>query len=337
MFCWHVASGQDQGAAAKPPDLKGSPAALQAAAKYEAQKQQATQKYEAALDEARKQYLAVLKKEQAEQAKKHNADLAQQLEAAIQQLDAESVEAKKAGKAVKGAAGGAKEMTVDLGGGTTMKFVRIQPGEFLMGSPAGEAGRFDNETPHKVKITKAFMLGTTLVTQAQWNLVMGNPAKGDEAPVDAVLWDEAVQFCQKLGQKDGKHYRLPTEAEWEYACRAGTTTTFNSGDSDATLGEVAWFGANSEGHKHPVAGKKPNAWGLYDMHGDLWEWCGDWYGDYPPGDAVDPAGAAQGAQRVLRGGSWEDAPRFLRAAFRQKFNPGQRDICLGVRCAADVP
>jgi formylglycine-generating enzyme required for sulfatase activity len=152
----------------------------------------------------------------------------------------------------------------------SMKLVWIAPGEFKMGSNDGE----DFEKPlHTVKITKGFYMGAFEVTQGQYQQVMGtNPSyfKGANLPVEQVSWDDAVEFCKKLSQKEGKTYRLPTEAEWEYACRAGTTTKFSFGDDESQLGEYAWYGKNSGMKTHPVGKKKPNAWGLFDMHGNVW-------------------------------------------------------------------
>jgi formylglycine-generating enzyme required for sulfatase activity len=217
----------------------------------------------------------------------------------------------------------AKEFTNTIG----MKLVLIPAGEFIMSSPETEKDRSPNEGPqHKVRITKPFYMGTTEVTQAQWKAVMGNnPSEfqGDDLPVETVSRDDCQEYLKKLSANEGKAYRLPTEAEWEYACRAGSTTRFYSGDDDQALYGVGWYNGNSGDKPHPVGQKKPNAWGLYDMHGNLWEWCEDGYGEYPNGDQVDPTGPAQGAECVLRGGSWLNDSGDCRSATRK--NPGFRN------------
>jgi formylglycine-generating enzyme required for sulfatase activity len=234
-----------------------------------------------------------------------------------------------------------KELTVDLGGGVTMEFVLIAPGEFMMGSPDSDSDADGDEKPqHRVRITKPFYLGKYEVTQAQWKAVMGdNPSyfKGDlQRPVEQVSWEDAVRFCSRLGQKDGKTYRLPTEAEWEYAARAGSATKWCFGDSESELGDYAWYERNSSSTTHPVGGKKPNAWGLCDMHGNVWEWCADWYeSDYyrssPPDD---PNGPSSGASRVLRGGSWCYLfAGYPRSARRGGLHPGLRIRNVGFRAA----
>jgi len=221
------------------------------------------------------------------------------------------------------AAGG---MVIDLGDGVAMPMVEIKPGRFMMGSPASERDRQDNETQHSVTISKAFWLGQTEVTQAEWQAVMGtNPSafKGDlNRPVETVSWDDAQEFCRRLSQKTGMTFRLPTETEWEYACRAGTTTAYSFGSDPARLVDYAWFDDNAGRSTHPVATKKPNAWGLHDMHGNVWEWCADWYGDYPSGAVTDPQGPRSGSDRVLRGGSWDNHSSFCRASVRDDVTPG---------------
>ena len=228
---------------------------------------------------------------------------------------------------------------------TGMKFVRIPKGTFTMGTPAGKEGRFADETPHEVVLTKDFYLGVTEVTQGQWKAVMGtapwqgksNVKEGDDYPATYVSWDDAVAFAKALSGKDGRAYRLPTEAEWEYACRGRATSRFHFGDGEAALGDYAWFtkDASDAGEKyaHRVATKKPNQFGLYDMHGNVWEWCSDWHGDYPAGRVTDPIGPASGAYRVFRGGSWDYTADHCRSASRNGYSPGYRVNYLGFRLA----
>jgi formylglycine-generating enzyme required for sulfatase activity len=208
-------------------------------------------------------------------------------------------------------------VTLDLGKGVTMKLVLIRPGKFIMGSPDSEEGRKADEGPqHEVAISKSFYMGLTEVTQVQYEAVMGtNPSefKGPTNPVENVTWDNAVEFCRKLSEKTGKAVRLPTEAEWEYACRAGSKTRYSFGDSDSALGNYVWYGANSGGKLHPVGQKKPNAYGLYDMHGNVFEWCADWYDSYPSGASTDPYEAGRGSMRIPTGAG---APAAT-AAFRR--------------------
>ncbi|MDC0279224.1 formylglycine-generating enzyme family protein, partial [bacterium] len=216
-----------------------------------------------------------------------------------------------------------------------MKFKLIPAGTFTMGDASGE----DDETPHEVTLTKPFKMGIHEVTQAQYEQVMGvNPSgfKGADNPVETLSWDDAVEFCRRLSELPaekaaGNVYRLPTEAEWEYACRAGTTTKFSFGDDESELGDYAWYGVNSDQKTHPVGSKKPNAWGLYDMYGNVWEWCQDWEEDHPSGSVTDPSGATSGSIRVLRGGSWRGPAEDCRSAYRIRDSPSFRDYYYGFR------
>jgi len=218
----------------------------------------------------------------------------------------------------------------------SMEFVYIKPASFMMGSPSNEPGRDSDEVQHRVKLTKGFYMQKTEVTQGQWKAVMrNNPSNfkncGDSCPVEKVSWNDVQEFITKLNRRGEGRYRLPTEAEWEYACRAGSTNRFYFGDDEGRLGEYAWYGKNSSSRSHPVARKKPNAWGLYDMHGNVWEWCQDWYGDYPAGSIADPGGPDGGSGRVLRGGSWGHIPRDVRCANRRLGTPARRFRYIGFR------
>jgi formylglycine-generating enzyme required for sulfatase activity len=237
---------------------------------------------------------------------------------------------------------------VDLGNGVTMDFVWIPAGDFMMGSPTNEVGHSDDETLHQVKIAKGFWMGKYEVTQKQYAAVMGtNPSQfdlGGSYPVDTVSWDDAVAFCTKVKERAGLEMRLPTEAEWEYACRAGTTTAYYTGDTKADLARAGCFNGNAErGIKiwkwdrrrqepRSVGWHQPNAWGLYDMHGNMWEWCADWYGPYDVGMVENPTGPVTGNVRVLRGGSWDFLARCCRSAYRYWYDPSFRDHYDGFRC-----
>ncbi len=229
-----------------------------------------------------------------------------------------------------------------------MKLTYIPAGEFMMGSPSNEANRMSDETQHRVRISQPFLMQTTEVTQSQWQSVMGNnPSvfKGDSnLPVEKVSWSDAVAFCEKLSQRDGRTYRLPTEAQWEYACRAGTTTPFSFGHTlstnQANYNGNFVYGSGVKGTyrgKTVAVGSFPaNAWGLYDMHGNVWEWCSDWYGDYPSGNVTDPTGASDGSARVCRGGSWDINPGFCRSAVRLWINPPSSSYIIGFRVSCSV-
>ncbi|MFM8216772.1 MAG: formylglycine-generating enzyme family protein, partial [Pirellula sp.] len=198
-----------------------------------------------------------------------------------------------------------------------------------MGSPNAIIGPELEETPHQVKITRDYYLGVYEVTQRQFQLVMGrNPSEfqgaivdhlNDDLPVDDVSWQDAVEFCDKLSgfeeeKQSRRAYRLPTEAEWEYACRAGTTSVYSFGDEAGLLWEYAWFSKSGNNRTHTVGLKEPSAWGLYDMHGNVWEWCWDWDSEYPIESVIDPKGPDSGDVHVLRGGGWDDDPYRCRSA-----------------------
>jgi formylglycine-generating enzyme required for sulfatase activity len=228
-------------------------------------------------------------------------------------------------------------LTLDFGKGVAMKLVLIPAGKFMMGSPDSELDRAKNEGPqHEVTISKPFYMGMTEVTQAQYEAVMAkNPSflRAPANPVERVSWDDAVAFCRRLSAKTSKTFRLPTEAEWEYACRAGGKTRFSFGDSDSALGDYAWWQGNSGGHTYPVGLKKPNPWGLYDMTGNVTEWCADWYGSYSDKASTDPQGPRSGSNCVLRGGSYAlKTADQGRSAHRHNEDPASRYINAGFRC-----
>jgi len=222
-----------------------------------------------------------------------------------------------------------------------MTFVSISAGTFMMGSPEDEPGR-DNETQHQVTLTQGYYMQTTEVTQGQWEEVMGsNPSYcnrcGSDCPVENVSWDDAQEFINKLNQKGEGTYMLPTEAQWEYVARAGSTTAFANGEitepygNDPNLDAMGWYWNNSSNTTHPVAQKTPNAWGLYDMHGNVWEWCQDWWGDYNSEAVTDPEGPLSGSYRVFRGGSWYFNAQFCRSALRSYDSPGNWYYDVGFR------
>jgi formylglycine-generating enzyme required for sulfatase activity len=233
-----------------------------------------------------------------------------------------------------------KHLIIDVGGGVTMEFVLVQPGSFIMGSKRSQL--LDQKPPHPVTITEPFHLGKYEVTQEQWQAVMSNAPsihKGPrfpgsaKYPVENVSWNYCQRFLARLNQKaSGYEFRLPTEAEWEYACRAGTTNEFSFGDHNAEAGPYAWFSPNANGQPHPVGEKIPNAWGFHDMHGNVWEWCGDIYRAYPGG--MLPAGAGSGTSRVLRGGAFNNLAERLSSSYRHDLEPDDCFRYYGFRCVA---
>ncbi|HRD91241.1 MAG TPA: formylglycine-generating enzyme family protein, partial [Accumulibacter sp.] len=234
---------------------------------------------------------------------------------------------------------------IDLAG-VRQRFRWIAPGSFLMGSPASEAQRYDDEVRHLVTLPRGFWLADTACTQELWQAVRGsNPsdlANDARNPVENVSWNDVQSFIGQLNRRiPGLHARLPSEAEWEYACRAGTTTPFSFGD-DITPEQVNYDGRYPyaggatglyRGRTVPVGSLPPNAWGLHEMHGNVWEWCADWYGRYPAGEQIDPRGPETGDARVLRGGSWHSDGRNVRSANRYGNEPGYRIRIIGFRLA----
>jgi len=270
------------------------------------------------------------------------------------------------------------QKTLTLPGGATMEMIYVEPGSFMMGSPISEEGRLDNEAQHQVTLTKGFWLGKYEVTQKQWQSVMGdNPSrfKSPDRPVENVSWEDCQKFIAKVDAEArrqlGGGARLPTEAEWEYACRAGADTSLPNGENLVVLGDrngrglnsIAWYGGNScvdfelsngydcsdwkekefAGSKagtHNVGKKAANNWGFHDMIGNVYEWCSDWYGEnyYKSSPSADPQGPASGVYRVLRGGSWNDFARLCRSANRVRYQPGYRNRIFGFRlCCSEGP
>jgi formylglycine-generating enzyme required for sulfatase activity len=255
-----------------------------------------------------------------------------------------------------------------------IEFPYIPPGKFMMGSPLDERGRWENEILHPVTLTKGFYLQTTEVTQGQWKAVMGNNPSlftgcGDNCPVENVSWDDVQEFIKNLNKQEGTNkYRLPTEAEWEYACRAGSATVFANGGItelycgiDPNFDAIGWYCGNSDvtysgcsdeiyrggpacAGTHPAAQKLPNSWGLYDMNGNVWEWCADCFDDYRVESVIDPsgpclslaAGVEGNSYRVVRGGGWKDYTRDCRAAYRSLDTPGGRYDVIGFRLARSL-
>jgi formylglycine-generating enzyme required for sulfatase activity len=250
----------------------------------------------------------------------------------------------------------AKQATYAFSNSINLQFAHIPAGDFLMGSSLSELGRDDDESQHRVTIKKDFFISTTEISQEQFQTIMGyNPSeyknRGKNYPVDQVSWNECQEFIQKLNQKEKTNkYRLPTEAEWEYACRAGTNTAFVSGEITGTscqifekLNEVAWYCGNSDHVPHRVAQKKPNPWGIYDMHGNVQEWCLDhckgmstWsrragaITDTYVDDIIDPL-STQGDLRIFRGGSWNQSSKYARSADRNYYRPNTKRNYLGFR------
>jgi len=226
-----------------------------------------------------------------------------------------------------------KQLTLALGGGVTMKLALVPAETFIIGSPKSVAERFDNERPqHMVTIRRPFYMGVTEVTQEQYQAVMGkNPSKfkGAKSPVDSISWRGAAAFCQKLSELTRRLVRLPTEAEWEYACRSGSKGRWCFGDDARQLGDWAWFRRNSGGRTHSVGQKRASKFGLYDMHGNVWEMCSDWYSPYASAAITDPQGPASGTKRVCRGGSWDN--KSCRSAVRGCPAPDDRRNDFGFR------
>jgi formylglycine-generating enzyme required for sulfatase activity len=205
-------------------------------------------------------------------------------------------------------------------GALQLALVRIAPGEFTMGSPVDEEGHSPNEEPQRrVRISKGFYLAQYQITQAQYQELMGDTpgdSEGPTLPVGQITYADALEFCRRLSIAVNLEVHLPTEAQWEYACRAGTQTRYYSGQTEADLSRVGWYSGNSEGKAHPVGQKEPNAWGLYDMHGNVWEYCVDFIDDYATIPDTDPVGRVTPRHGAMRGGGWMHGIEECRAATR---------------------
>ena len=254
-----------------------------------------------------------------------------------EELEKKRREAEEREKRERERAKSGRTKTITLPGGATMEMIYCAPGTFMMGSPEDEEDREDDEVQHKVTLTKGFWLGKYPVTQAQWESVAGsNPSiakKGYNYPVDSVSWNDCYSFIEMINSQSNLNARFPTEAEWEYACRAGSGKAY-SGTGD--LDEMGWYSVNCDAGTHPVGKLESNGWGFYDMHGNVWEWCADWYGSYPTNAVTNPKGPASGDDRVLRGGGWLYRASDCRSANRYAIRQNDRDCYFGFRlcCSA---
>lgn len=220
--------------------------------------------------------------------------------------------------------------------GIKYNMVWVDGGTFRMGATSEQGSEISDEKPvHSVTLS-GYYIGKTEVTQALWQAVMGsNPSyfEGDDLPVEQVSWDDCQEFIRKLNSLTGQNFRLPTEAEWEFACRGGNNSRGYKYSGSNYIDNVAWYDGNSGDKTHPVATKSPNELGIYDMSGNVWEWCADWYGDYSSGRQTNPKGPYDGSYRVYRGGGWDIFARFCRSSFRNYFIPSNRYSILGLRLA----
>jgi formylglycine-generating enzyme required for sulfatase activity len=239
------------------------------------------------------------------------------------------------------------EMRVELPGGLALRFVWVPPGRFVMGAPAGEPDREIDEAQHEVTLTRGFWLGKFEVSNREFRAfrpghrswgMQGEKGEfdGDDQPAVCLDAADADAFCRWAAAGTGRPIRLPTEAEWEYACRAGSTGAYCFGDDRSLLGQYAWIAANSDGHTHPVGRKKPNAWGLHDMHGNVAEWVNDLYAYYPGGPQTDPRGPERSGHHAWRECSWSSQPFECRCATRDYSEPGYKSAALGLRVACDA-
>jgi formylglycine-generating enzyme required for sulfatase activity len=228
-----------------------------------------------------------------------------------------------------------KTKIIDMGKDIRMEFVLIKSGSFMMGSDE-DIGDEDETPEHQVTITKDFYMGKYEVTQEQWEIIMGNnPSyfKGKKNPVDTVSWNDCQIFLKKLEKKTGCKLSLPTEAQWEYSCRAGTKTKWNYGNFDKSSSNYGWIIFNSDEKTHPAGTKKPNQWGIFDMYGNVGEWCLDWYKNpYSQETLIDPVCSSSGESRIIRGGAWGDYPNSARSASRNCNGPDGKHNGIGFRC-----
>jgi formylglycine-generating enzyme required for sulfatase activity len=264
----------------------------------------------------------------------------------FQEYEFTTVTVNAQGEIVERASRRAQQFTQDLGGGVTLEMVAIPGGTFLMGSSQGRS--YEDERPqHRVTVA-AFLMGKYLVTQEQWQAVMGTDlpwrCNGAKRPVENVSWNSACEFCERLSRKSGRVYRLPSEAEWEYACRAGTATPFSFGETITTdlanyCGEHTYRAEPKGVYRHEtteVGSFPPNAFGLYDLHGNVWEWCADTWHDSYDGAPTDGSAWKSGRDsfRVVRGGSWHEPPDNCRSALRLRLDPSEGDDLIGFRLAS---
>ena len=219
-------------------------------------------------------------------------------------------------------------------GNVSYRMKYVSGGTFTMGATSEMTEPWNDEkTTHQVTLS-SYYIGETEVTQALWKAVMGsNPSyfKGDNLPVETVSWNDCQTFISKLNSLTGKRFRLPTEAEWEFAARGGNQSRHTQYSGSSRIDDVAWYKSNSDNKTHPVKTKQPNELGIYDMTGNVWEWCQDWYGSYNSYAQTNPTGASSGSFRVRRGGSWCHSPRLCRSSYRLDYAPGYSDYDLGLR------
>jgi formylglycine-generating enzyme required for sulfatase activity len=262
--------------------------------------------------------------------KQQEAETERQEKEARKKATAKAMEEDPFNPAMQRSAG--DKIAITLPGKVPMAFAWCPPGTFMMGGNVED----DEKSDRRVTLTKGFYMAIHPVTQTQWEAITGETPshfKGKKLPVEQVSWDDCQEFCQKLTDhlKGRVTVRLPSEAEWEYACRAGTTTEYHTGDDQEALRQAGWYDGNSRHTTHSVGGRAPNAWGLYDMHGNVWEWCQDGSGPYPAGPRIDPKGRKTGSIRVLRGGGWGSIPRDCCAGYRHGFGPADRSSNFGCR------